>query len=168
VEEAFTFLIVGIGKQNQFHGNMQVHGEASQHELANEKKKEGKLMVHTKAKWILMVLRISPLDRIHIMKALFLLQRKAGKIPDYFHFESYLYGPCSFEVYDALTALEREGLVVRPLHPMLQWAAYYLTDRGKKEAESAVRALDPQLREHLETAVKEVKNSKMLRIKKPA
>jgi uncharacterized protein YwgA len=113
-------------------------------------------MAHPKAKWILAMLRISPLDRIHIMKALFLLQRRAGKIPDYFHFEPYLYGPCSFEVYDALTALEREGLVVRPLHPMPQWVAYYLTDRGKKEAESAVRALDPQLREHLETVTREV------------
>jgi len=90
------------------------------------------------------------------MKALFLLQKRAGEIPDYFHFEPYLYGPCSFEVYDVLAALERDGLVVRPLHPMPHWVAYYLTERGKKEAEKAVRALDPQLREHLEAVTREV------------
>jgi uncharacterized protein YwgA len=113
-------------------------------------------MVHPKAKWILAMLRISPLDRIHIMKALFLLRRRAGEIPDYFQFQPYLYGPCSFEVYDVLAALEREGLVVRPLHPMPHWVAYYLTERGKKEAEKAARALDPQLREHLEALTREV------------
>jgi uncharacterized protein YwgA len=113
-------------------------------------------MVQPKARWILAMLRISPLDRIHIMKALFLLQRRAGEIPDYFHFEPYLYGPCSFEVYDVLTALEREGLVVRPLHPVPHWAAYYLTERGRREAEEAVRDLDQQLREHLEAVTGEV------------
>jgi len=90
------------------------------------------------------------------MKALFLLRRRAGEIPDYFHFEPYLYGPCSFEVYDVLATLEREGLVVRPLHPMPHQVAYYLTERGKKEAEEAVRALDPQVREHLEAVIREV------------
>jgi uncharacterized protein YwgA len=113
-------------------------------------------MVHPKAKWILAMLRISPLDRIHIMKALFLLQRRAGEIPDYFQFKPYLYGPCSFEVYDVLAALEREGLVVRPLDPMPQWVAYYLTERGKKEAEKAVCDLDPKLRECLEAVTREV------------
>jgi uncharacterized protein YwgA len=113
-------------------------------------------MVHPKAKWILAMLRISPLDRIHIMKALFLLRRRAGEIPDYFQFEPYLYGPCSFEVYDVLAALEQEGLVVRPLDPMPHWVAYYLTERGKKEAEKAVRDLDPKLRERLEAVTREV------------
>ena len=90
------------------------------------------------------------------MKALFLLQRRAGEIPDYFHFEPYLYGPCSFEVYDVLATLEKEGLVVRPLHPMPQWVAYYLTERGKKEAESALRDLDPGVRKRLETVTRDV------------
>jgi uncharacterized protein YwgA len=113
-------------------------------------------MGHPKAKWILAMLRISPLDRIHIMKALFLLQRRAGEIPDYFHFEPYLYGPCSFEVYDVLAALEAEGLVVQPLHPIPQWVAYYLTERGKKEAERAARELTPELMQKLEEVTREV------------
>ena len=113
-------------------------------------------MAHPKAKWILAMLRISPLDRIHIMKALFLFQRRVGEIPDFFHFEPYLYGPCSFEVYDVLATMEKEGLVVRPLHPMPHWVDYYLTQCGKKEAEQAARALDPQLRSHLEAVTKEI------------
>jgi hypothetical protein len=39
---------------------------------------------------------------------------------------------------------------------MPHWVAYYLTERGKKEAEKAVRALDRQLREHLEAVTREV------------
>jgi len=113
-------------------------------------------MNHPKAKWILAILRISPLDRIHIMKALFLLWRRVGEIPDYFHFEPYLYGPCSFEVYDVLAAMEKEGLIVQPSHPMPQWANYYLTERGRKEAEHAIREIDPELRERLETVTREV------------
>jgi uncharacterized protein YwgA len=113
-------------------------------------------MTHPKAKWILVVLRIAPLDRIHIMKALFLLQRRVGEIPDYFHFEPYLYGPCSFEVYEVLAILEKEGLVVRPLHPIPQWVAYHLTDRGKKEADRVAGDLAPELLRHLEEVTREV------------
>jgi hypothetical protein len=113
-------------------------------------------MGHPKAKWILAMLRVSPLDRIHIMKALFLLWKRVGEIPDYFHFEPYLYGPCSFEVYEVLATLEKECLVVRPLHPMPQWVAYYLTERGKKEAERAIRELTPELIQKLEEITREV------------
>ena len=113
-------------------------------------------MSHPKAKWILAMLRISPLDRIHIMKGLFLLWRRMGEIPDYFQFEPYLYGPCSFEVYDVLAAMEKEGLIVQPSHPAPQWANYYLTERGRKEAERALREIDAKLRDHLETVTREV------------
>ncbi len=113
-------------------------------------------MSHPKAKWILAMLRVSPLDRIHIMKGLFLLWKRAGEIPDYFHFEPYLYGPCSFEVYDVLAIMENEGLIVQPSHPVLRWEAYYLTERGRKEAERAIREMDPPLRERLEEITREV------------
>ncbi len=113
-------------------------------------------MEHPKAKWILAMLRIAPLDRIHIMKALFLLQRRVGEIPNYFHFEPYLYGPCSFEVYEVLAALEEEGIIVRPLHPMPQWVEYYLTQRGKKEADRAANGIAPDLLQRLEEVTKEV------------
>jgi len=113
-------------------------------------------MGHPKAKWILAILRIAPLDRIHIMKALFLFQRRVGEIPDYFHFEPYLYGPCSFEVYKVLATLEDDGIIIRPLHPMPQWVEYYLTRRGKKEADRAVNDIAPDLLQRLEEITKEV------------
>ena len=113
-------------------------------------------MDHPKAKWILAMLRVSPLDRIHIMKALFLFGKRVGEIPNYFHFEPYLYGPCSFEVYEVLEILEKDGLVVRPLHPIPQWVAYYLTDRGKKEAERAAKDISPELLQRLEEVTREV------------
>jgi hypothetical protein len=70
-----------------------------------------------KYKWILATLMVQPLDRIHIMEALFLLQKRVGGIPNFFQFEPFFYGPCSFEVYESLFALERNGFVVRPLSP---------------------------------------------------
>lgn len=109
-----------------------------------------------KYKWILAALMVKPLDRIHIMEALFLLQRRVGGIPDFFQFEPFFYGPCSFEVYESLFSLERNGFVVRPLSPMFHPVVYYLTDRGKKEAEKAVRTIDPYIWENLVAVISEV------------
>ncbi|KIE57799.1 hypothetical protein A946_11250 [Methylacidiphilum kamchatkense Kam1] len=113
-------------------------------------------MAHPKAKWILATLKVTPLDRIRIMKTLFLMWKREGNISDYFRFEPYLYGPCSFEVYDILAAMEREGLIVQPSHSVAQWAKYYLTQRGREEAERAIREITPELRERLEAITTEV------------
>jgi len=80
------------------------------------------------------------MDRIHIMKALFLIwHRSERKVRDYFEFEPYLYGPCSFEVYSELEKLTAEGLIVQPPHPAPQWVDYCLTKSGKREAEEVVQ-----------------------------
>ena len=53
-------------------------------------------MKTSKSKWILVILRRKSLDRIHIMKVLFLIwYRSREEIKDYFQFEPYLYGPYS-------------------------------------------------------------------------
>jgi hypothetical protein len=89
----------------------------------------------TKKEWILLLLRETPIDRIHIMKALFLIWHRSGrKIPDYFEFVPYLYGPCSFEVYSTLTDMESNRLIVQPPHLLPKWANYYLTEKGKTQA----------------------------------
>lgn len=91
------------------------------------------------------------------MKALFLVWRRSGgNVPDFFHFEPYLYGPCSFELYRVLRELEEKGLIVQPPHPVQQWAKYYLTERGKAEAESVSRHIDPGILKKMEQAVDEV------------
>ena len=110
-----------------------------------------------KAKWIFAALRIRPLDRIRLMKALFLTwKRSGGNIPGFFQFEPYLYGPCSFELYRVLRELEEKGLIVQPPHPIQQWAKYYLTERGKEKADSMSRHIDTKILERLKQAVDEV------------
>lgn len=110
-----------------------------------------------KAKWILAALRIKPLDRIRLMKALFLVwKRSGGNIPNFFHFEPYLYGPCSFEVYSALDELSKQGLIVQPPQPPHQWANYYLTSRGRVAAEEAAKTVAPDNRALLEQVIQEV------------
>jgi len=96
----------------------------------------------TKKDWILLVLKQAPLDRIHIMKALFIIWHRSGRnITDYFEFEPYLYGPCSFEVYSVLGNLQSSGFIDQPLHPVPRWVNYYLTEKGRKEAEQATKGV---------------------------
>lgn len=114
-------------------------------------------MTLTKKDWLLLLLKQSPLDRIHIMKALFLIWHRTGrKIEDYFVFEPYLYGPCSFEVYSVLESMEVDGWIVQPPHPMPQWVNYYLTESGKKESEEAVKRASPETLRLIEIMSEEV------------
>jgi len=76
--------------------------------------------------WILLALKERPLDRLHLMKALFLTWHRSGRdIPNYFAFEPYLYGPCSFDAYRVLDAMSKEQLITQPS---------YLTEKGKRAA----------------------------------
>lgn len=114
-------------------------------------------MVIQKKDWILLALRRTPLDRIHIMKTLFLIwHRSERNISDYFEFVPYLYGPCSFEVYSTLESLQADGFIVQPPHPMPQWVNYYLTDRGKKEAEEAKKRVSSDALNLIEKVAEEV------------
>lgn len=115
-------------------------------------------MKPAKSDWVLVILRKKPLDRIHIMKSLFLVWYRSEKkdIEDYFHFEPYLYGPYSLEVYSELRNLLAHGLVVQPPHAMQQWANYHLTEQGRTKAEEAVKKIDPAFIALVESIVGEV------------
>ncbi|MCL0102625.1 hypothetical protein M1N93_01530 [Dehalococcoidia bacterium] len=114
-------------------------------------------MAIEKKDWILLALRDSPLDRLHLMKALFLVWNRSGRnVPDYFEFEPYLYGPCSFEVYSVLDDLSKDGLIVQPPHPVQQWANYFLTERGKLAATEAANCADPDILELINKVAQEV------------
>ncbi len=103
-------------------------------------------MLLTKQEWILLILRQAPLDRIHIMKTLFLLWHRSGRnIKDFFKFEPYLYGPCSFEVYAELRYLEDSGFIIRPPHLTPQWVNYYLTEKGREKAEEAAKKAETEM-----------------------
>lgn len=99
----------------------------------------------TKKDWILLALDKYPLDRIHVMKILFLLWYRSGrKISDYFQFIPYLYGPCSFEVYTVLESLLNEGHISQPPHQTPKWVHYYLTEKGKELAEQLTRKVSSE------------------------
>ena len=110
-----------------------------------------------KKDWILLILRESPMDRIHIMKSLFLIWHRCHRnLPNYFEFVPYLYGPCSFEAYSVLENLQNTGLIVQPPHPKPLWVNYYLTNKGKKEAEEACKKVPPETLRIIKEVVKEI------------
>lgn len=89
----------------------------------------------SKRDWLLLLLRQKPLDRIRLMKALFLIWHRSGRtLKDYYEFTPYMYGPCSFELYTELDALQREHLVSQAPHPVSQLASYHLTPMGVSKA----------------------------------
>jgi len=113
-----------------------------------------------KHEWILLALRYKPLDRVRLMKALFLFWwENKDKLENYFEFKPYLYGPCSFEVYKVLEKLEQARLIVQLPQPIQEWSPYYLTPRGEREAkkieDQLVEAV-PELAESFRSTVEEV------------
>ncbi|RLB04006.1 MAG: hypothetical protein DRG83_05810 [Deltaproteobacteria bacterium] len=114
-------------------------------------------MMPSKSDWILLALRKTPLDRIRLMKTLFLVWYRSGQnIPQYFEFEPYLYGPCSLEVYSVLEDLSKLRLIVQAPHPVQQWANYYLTERGRAIAEDVAKNIEPKMRKLVEQVALEV------------
>jgi len=52
---------------------------------------------------------VKPLSPIQLMKGLFFIKQEL-ELKDFYEFEPYLYGPCSFEVYRDLEILTKERL----------------------------------------------------------
>lgn len=114
-------------------------------------------MALRKKEWILLVLKQASLNRIHIMKALFLIWHRSGRnLSGYFEFIPYLYGPCSFEVYSVLRNMEFQRLIVQPPHSVQRWVNYYLTEKGKKKAKEISRQADPDMLRIIEKVVSEI------------
>lgn len=92
---------------------------------------------------ILAALNAAPLDRIRLMKALFLAWHKQGQPTDGpFHFEPYLYGPFALDVYGELEAAKREGLIAQPSYPIDRRTPYYLTEKGRTAVMESQRRED--------------------------
>jgi hypothetical protein len=107
--------------------------------------------------WLRFALDRAPLDRIHLMKALFLPWYRSGRnLNPYFEFEPYLYGPYSLGVYSALDKLIESREVLPNSTPNERWATFRLTTEGKDRLQAEVTSLDPRIRSELEQAVKEV------------
>jgi hypothetical protein len=98
----------------------------------------------SKRDWLLLLLLNKPLDRIRLMKALFLIWHRSGRtLENYYEFTPYMYGPCSFDLYAELDAAQQEHLVSQAPHSVAQWAAYYLTPKGASRAK-AVQGIAPK------------------------
>ncbi len=111
----------------------------------------------SKRDWLLLLLRQKPLDRIRLMKALFLIWHRSGRrLENFYEFIPYMYGPCSFELYRELEQLQREHLVSQAPHSVANWASYYLTPAGEKKALSVERNVDPKTLRQIQSIAEEV------------
>lgn len=85
---------------------------------------------------ILLVLLDMPTDDnplmspIQIMKSMFLVKNELN-LTDFYQFEPYLYGPCSFEIYTDLISLSEEKLIEEIKTPF-SWNYYKTTLKGKE------------------------------------
>ena len=68
---------------------------------------------------------------IQIMKGLFLIKEKLNP-PDFYEFQPYLYGPCSFDIYRDLRKLLEEGMVISIPSPN-GWRIYGISSLGIKK-----------------------------------
>jgi hypothetical protein len=91
-----------------------------------------------------------PLDRIRIMKGLFLLSQEAPRLAKLFNFEPYLYGAIDFDVYTELESLEKEGLAKTTNESSNdRWDRYLLTNRGISEAQRVEKRIPNTVRDEV-------------------
>jgi hypothetical protein len=69
------------------------------------------------------------LDRIRLMKAAFLVDRKGPESWEVFSFRPYTYGPFDSDVYRAKDHLLSEGLL--KTEPSRRYSSYHVTDAGR-------------------------------------
>jgi len=83
------------------------------------------------------------MSSIQIMKSLFLVKNELN-LRDFYEFEPYLYGPCSFEVYTNLIILSDEKLIDEVKTPF-SWNYYKTTPKGSEIAKHISSKIDKNL-----------------------
>jgi len=107
--------------------------------------------------WILLLLLETPLDRIRLMKGLFLLWHRSGRTLDpSYTFTPFPFGPCSLDVYRDLEALRQAHLVSQPCHPRTETVPYSLTPTGATTASQLRRAVSAETMTLLRAVTEEV------------
>jgi len=97
----------------------------------------------TKTNWI---------DPIRIMKGLFLFKMELkNKLKNFYNYIPYLYGPCSFEIYEDLIELQLKGIVDSYFHPLQRWSYYRLTEKGQTYVKSLIKEAPTEFLEKLKT-----------------
>jgi uncharacterized protein YwgA len=83
---------------------------------------------------------ISP---IQIMKGMFLIKQEL-KLENFYEFEPYLYGPCSFEIYHDLELLTKERLISQ-IPSGRRYFYYKITPLGKDKIMNTSKVIDENL-----------------------
>lgn len=111
-----------------------------------------------KKEWLIVYLSLpctgepNLIDPIRIMKGLFLFKMEfKEKLKDFYEYNPYLYGPCSFEIYRDLTELQLKGIVDSYSPPSYRWSYYRLTEKGHKWAKSLIKGAPIEFLERLKT-----------------
>jgi uncharacterized protein len=100
------------------------------------------MVTTTQQDWILTALSKGPLDRLRLMKAVFLAWDEVGR-PDVWQFTPYLYGPYTVHLYGVLEQLAAARLVFQPDPMIPSRSVYRLTAAGETEAQAAGLRLQP-------------------------
>lgn len=99
------------------------------------------------------------IDPIRIMKGMFLLRMELGnRLDEFYNFEPYLYGPCSFDIYSDIEKLITQRMIdrVKSDSPH-RWDYYRLTQMGDRRANQILQDMD-EIREKIKTIKKLVVN----------
>lgn len=108
--------------------------------------------------WLLVLLHLpghidqenEPMDRLRIIKTLFLLGREIKDPPNFYNFSAYLYGPFSLDIYRDLDELLVGGYVRQEVTLPMNWSRYRLTTRGIEEAQKIQQEIQPSVIEKME------------------
>jgi len=87
--------------------------------------------------------RQNMMSPIQIMKSMFLLKQEINLL-EFYEFQPYLYGPCSFEIYSDLLDLKNKGLI-DTIPTLRDWEYYRITKNGKVTAGKVKQDLERNL-----------------------
>ncbi len=93
---------------------------------------------------------------IRLMKELFLLKQKVPEVS--YDFVPYDYGPCSFEVYDDIKKLKKDGLIKSMPEPRNEYPVYTLTEKGLPLATDVFKSLGKDTKKSI-TEIKKAYNA---------
>ena len=102
---------------------------------------------------------------IQIMKGLFLASKEL-KLNNFYKFEPYLYGPCSFEVYQDINQLLTENLITMIKIFPSYWAYYKITPQGAQKSRKILQTMNRELLEKLKEIKELVVNKSFIELLK--
>ncbi len=112
--------------------------------------------------WILVLLHAGKdkhLDRVRIVKGLFLLSQESPEsLENFYSFYPYLYGPFSDEIYSDLDELIEENLIATDLNIPPSWSQYRLTEKGSSRAKELWKALSKPIQQKIIEVAKTVQS----------